>query len=566
MHVWVLDHFRNRYGFLLKQEGDTYTILFTTTLIATIRIPQKNTRDHCQRVNIATFPDEWLKKHEHTGSAFYSPEIDAFMFAYFYATRRDMRSANKFYPNLASPPQTSLEGHFLQVGEHHLKSLLFVPSISREQILEQATLMANRFQKGYGPVQVANLKAFRNQLAKMVQEDRQLRLPALPSFNKLPLHQQITELIFQLRDAIPASEGFLLYTYPEPFRSDKRYHANRELLRIGYPAIPQLIEAFDDSRFTRSTSTIGKMAEELFTEITAKSFNNNSPASRNAVKQMAREWWQQFQQKGERAGLIQMVSQGDFDSAEACDKLAQKYPQEVLPAIKTALSQSRDPQIHESLMERVAKQTGEQALEFAQSAMWHGISPRTRLIAATYCWTRGDVEALNAVLDLWKRRKELNMDESECDPIVMFLGNTHFAKAVQTIDEDVVSHNLIDDNVTSFLFSCVDSRTKPPIALTQTQQADFERALEQLLIHVHTLLPQRDFRVYQYHKKGSTKGRFMNQGRLCDVAGVLLFLMKPKKYQFDAGVIEKIRDAQRLKNINTWNREHHLPELTLLPN
>lgn len=135
----------------------------------------------------------------------------------------------------------------------------------------------------------------------------------------LPEPQKIKELIFQLRDQSGAQTiqpgycNIFAEDTPESMKSPAA-----QLVRLGYKAVPQLIEALDDPRFSRSIHfwrgyvfshyvlRIGDCAQQILERIASRQFykpetTGGDMTSDNKVastKEAVRKWWSEIQKEG----------------------------------------------------------------------------------------------------------------------------------------------------------------------------------------------------------------------------------------------------------------------------
>ena len=161
----------------------------------------------------------------------------------------------------------------------------------------------------------------------MVAEDEAHAKNAPTNLDVLPVDQRVRELIFQLRDQ---NGEQMKWDQPGGFDifNDSRGTNSPagKLVAIGYPAVPQLIVALDDSTFSRwlgwftvhgdldqigsarTVLTVGDYALAIIERITGKTFyppvSSSAPMSymkkNGEVRKAVEAWWADFQKKGER--------------------------------------------------------------------------------------------------------------------------------------------------------------------------------------------------------------------------------------------------------------------------
>lgn len=149
-------------------------------------------------------------------------------------------------------------------------------------------------------------------LERMVNEDQKHPALTQEQIDQLPLEKRIAELVGMLRDqnghqtSLPGGcDVFFTNTKPE-WKSPAH-----QLLDIGYDAVPALIEALTDERFSRSVGfrhashfshailTIGECAEQILTQTTGQNFYSTDSTSGSfsheeemvSLQKAARDWW-----------------------------------------------------------------------------------------------------------------------------------------------------------------------------------------------------------------------------------------------------------------------------------
>ncbi len=356
--------YKVEYGFLLKEDKDTFTVFFTTTLQLTLRRTKSPLSATYKKKQEKAFLKQWFQPSSKQellllggggvlfdkqlwtrpmGGGSSADEIDALFFARFYAARGDMQTANRFYrfflnttdyQGSRAKTNTKLAEALDYIAQHHLGLLSYDPYLSREAFLGQMRLTRKRF--SHDGIPFREETSDEKLLIRMIAEDKEHARKPLPLLYAMPLNARIAELIFRLRDALyfPRLEPpsiINIYPYDEAFKSNPRYNADQELLRIGYPAVPQLIDAFADERFTRGGDRIGGRAIAIFSKITAyeleavsESHDGNKTA--NDYKRAALAWWTEYEKNGERRTLIARTAQGDSDSVAFAQRLAKVSP------------------------------------------------------------------------------------------------------------------------------------------------------------------------------------------------------------------------------------------------
>jgi WD40 repeat protein len=234
------------------------------------------------------------------------------------------------------------------------------PDVPRERIVK----ILNQSWSADKEVEIAE-----KMLLRMVKEDQ--------AHAKKPFDSPIAELIFRLRDQTCSH----VPNHPQPGEvyyelfQDGALPAGK-LVAHGYDAIPDLIAAIEDDRFSRAVIVpsdgalepyvlrIGDCALTIIECIAARSFRERNYLSlhRNGdparAKKAVADWWKEFQDHGERQMLIQGVRKGDLNSAAQAKALVEKYPVEALPVImegiKDQLYQNERPKMFHAVTDRYA--------------------------------------------------------------------------------------------------------------------------------------------------------------------------------------------------------------------
>jgi hypothetical protein len=159
------------------------------------------------------------------------------------------------------------------------------PDTPRKELLAQFAWLGKNFPKTPHAQRIREAVAL---LEKMVGEDEaHVRKPARPRA-QWTKEELVADLIFQLRDqnghqwSQPGSCN--IFTEDFPWRRSSRKSPARQLVEIGAPAVPQLIAALGDERFTRSVGfhrnfyfshfvlRVGDCAEAILERIAGRRF------------------------------------------------------------------------------------------------------------------------------------------------------------------------------------------------------------------------------------------------------------------------------------------------------
>lgn len=252
-------------------------------------------------------------------------------------------------------------------------------------------------------------------LEQMIAEDKSHPVISEEDMAKLPMEEQVRELVFRLRD-----QRAYQSTYPfapdifDSLSSKDESPANR-LAAIGVPAVPQLIAALNDTRFTRAsysnreliltkhTLTIGDCATLILERIAGRSFRPFvwGTVEENPTKidpKLLNDWWQEVQVKGEEQTLVDTLSSGAWQPYGLARVLEAKYPKALEPALIAGLRNARDRSILDDLV-REFRAVNSTSLDATLLDLLHqSPNPESKLLAIQKLWDRQHPEALPAAL------------------------------------------------------------------------------------------------------------------------------------------------------------------------
>jgi hypothetical protein len=201
-----------------------------------------------------------------------------------------------------------------------------------------------------------------------------------PSTNlaQLSLEQQVSELIFQLRDQTgwQSMNPGRCSVFHDPHGSTNT--PAHQLARLGYAAVPQLIAALDDSTPSRASGwwkgnilTIGDCAEQILEGIAGRDFLDNQlsgymsdtnqlAATRKAVE----SWWAEARVKGEKEMLVEGVTSPSHDTPAQAGMLCERYPEIAFATLVRGAQATTDSWVHATLVEKVSRLNDPQVTDF----------------------------------------------------------------------------------------------------------------------------------------------------------------------------------------------------------
>ncbi len=428
-------------------------------------------------------------------------------------------------------------------------------------------------------------------LADMIAKNKTHQAP--DDFNSLSVPEQVTELIFQLQN----QDGVQL-TQPgscDIFFTDKiggwkaessgpdtgqiPQSPARQLVDLGHLAVPQLIEALGDRRFTRSVGyhrnfyfshhvlRVGDCSRIILEQIANRKFR----ARGGLAKQQVIDWWAAVESKGEKAVLIEAVEAGDHNSVYQAAQLIEKYPDIALPSI-IKCAKKTDSQYVRSQMVEFAGKFNDHARDFIINELKtaDGIFIK---FAAGKALLKTDQRQLvvDYFIENWPALLKKNWITPE--PMgVMVMGPEQMIEFVAGLNDPVA--------INSFRDSFPKMKVRVRMAMTTVFypkhrggfysgggiaslpdvefSGDSEKAIKELLLQAMGD-EQRNFEA-----NGTWGDTEYHSPRICDLAGYVLAARYPGKYEFDFAAPRIVREQQRIAIINQW-RAHNQIELLPLP-
>jgi hypothetical protein len=612
-------------GFLLKEEGDEFTLVTLSLATETYRKTPAKTPAHKQvgyeAVDLATGATAILKKlrapkRSEDGDAkpLWGTDLhdrtETFVLAW--ACRRNGldKLAAELYDHASKMPQgygynpdkpptqplKQLVADDLAHTEMWRGILAFEdPAIPRTELLKRFERIVKNYPESEHQERAKDTVAL---LQKMVKEDAEHAKEDRKPFEQLGKKEQIAELIFQLRDQNGRQ-------YMQPGACDifdrlggKEDTPAHRLVKMGYDAVPQLIEAIEDQRFTRSVGyhrnfyfshyvlRVGDCALAVLERITARSFwqasstfsyltKDNKAAE---AKKKVQAWYDEFQKKGEKRMLIEAVERGDRDSHHQATLLLERYPDEALPALKAGIKAAKDSWSRDLLVASVAGIKGDSPLPLLLAEVKEGPYSYGRVVAAKSLHQRGRPEGVAAMIAEWQgerpepkpepgvKRDEVEEPGAGLSSIAEFLATCGKVEAIAALEKDLRKRPVGLRLAVVSAFG--ESGNRYNISKTSGgsiqpgEKPARENTKEGVAAIEHLLFGALDDTEERTGMSGSWNGKNYTDPRICDVAGHVLNQLAPDKYAFDLGAPLARRDRAIVELKNVRRKAHGL---ALLP-
>lgn len=385
-------------------------------------------------------------------------------------------------------------------------------------------------------------------LEHMVAEDvaHEQRRAKGPSFEQLSKHEQIAEIIFQLRDR--SINLYACYAGHDPSSPYER------LKPYGYEAIPQLAAALSDKSLTRTLDrasgtdssigyrvcTVGEFVDGLLTGVAGRGFDPGEPiwghseriaamqdtTRIKAIQEAALDWHQQLVTKGERACIIETIQAGGPHCASLASHLAQKEPDVACEALLVAARQADDEdQFAFSNVFRWIQ--SDKPVPYLLDQLGHAKAVN-RLEAAEVLNERGRSEGVAAMIEQWQRSKSV----AELRSVGSFLVGSRHPAALRAVAKRF-SEQSIEQRSGTMYQAGIDANPK-----RETSDEARTAMIELLLIAIKDteLRPEPG---------GAWAGPSIDGLRICDMAGYHLNQLEPTKFAFNIEAPLNQRDRAR---------------------
>jgi hypothetical protein len=402
--------------------------------------------------------------------------------------------------------------------------------------------------------------------------------------------EQVTENIFQLKN-LHVFMWIMNSHYPVVGRTGPGPGVMtpvHTLVDLGDAAVPRLIDALDDRRFTRcfvpsfkmqtppKVMRVGDVAQRILEHISGQNFyprmSDDGKVTRT-TRQQAEAWWTEVQSKGEKQQLIEATALGDTAAANTARKLVQKYPDAALDAIKVGMSHAADVSVSRQMVEAAAGLPGNSPVAFLRSNLDAASGIYARLAAAEALFARGQMDSVTAIIDAWTRiQPRLPANDSdayhEAGYIISFLAKSKDARAIRALAQNYectpVDVRLALVKVfLPYAGSSSESSTGPTVhvnaEIAELPLGEAGSVIERLIVNALSDTERR------FALKGTYGDVGYEDPRICDVAALVLSKRWPQKYPFAWSATSMENDAQIAKMRDRWRLENGLPAVKNAP-
>ena len=479
-------------------------------------------------------------------------------------------------------------------------------NLSRPQLLEAFERITRNYPASRSAARASQIA---DMLRTMVAEDAaHAAKPALP-LTELPVDQRVAEFIYRLRDETGGQAGHhsrvdLFGEYPVTRGQDKKEPGPAaQLAALGLAAVPQLLAAFDDPRFTRTIDygnkvfsppyvlTVGWCARQILARIAGQgqlqiwqhASGRSGRSDDAALKAQAEAWWQQVQQKGEEQVLVGAVSRGGFAGLEQAKLLQQRYPDAASEAMVRGARSSPGDIERAQFVALAGNLPGDAPMPFLKEELRGGRCLGERVAAAWALWRRGrGEEATAAMIADWEKLFPAKAPPGdgqnnypEPQELIGFLADCGQVRAIQALGKDLgkratdlrldVVLALQPDRSNGHVYSLTRDRVDgAEIDRVRARRSAEDKARVQAAVEALLAAELEDTEVC---RGGNVfrNGKAWIDPRVCDFAGETLGEWDRGKYALDLGGTPEERDRQRLACLNIWRGAHDQAALPTLP-
>jgi hypothetical protein len=417
-------------------------------------------------------------------------------------------------------------------------------------------------------------KEYAGLLKTMVAEDEAHARKPAEREQEMSKQEGIAELIFRLRDQNgrqwfqPGSCD--IFATELAFNNEEGESPAHQLVKIGYDAVPLLIDALEDQRLTRSVDfrrdfyfshlvlRVSDCAYAIIERISGRRFlqptQANAPMTRDQLvtvtKKKIEAWWAELQKKGEKRMLIEATEAGDEESLAQARMLVKRHPEAALDALIQGADNCTQSSIHARLLDIVATVKGDQALKFLRKEL-NGPTLCSRVAAARGLQAHGHDDGVPPMIEAWHKLLTTTERPEGTEALIRFLASSDRPEAIQALGVNLRKRPLAErvDVMEALMRWPKDEDHPLPATITAARDEALVLALGD---------PE------EYLGMGAGWGDVsFNDPRMCDLAGYFLRRLWNLPDRFDPSASLHTRDRQRVELENIWRKKLGLLPLPL---
>lgn len=417
-------------------------------------------------------------------------------------------------------------------------------------------------------------------LNEMIAEDEAHEARTPEEIEELSADEQAAEWIFQLREQ--GGERWLQEEVRAVMFRGEPDGPARKLVKLGHAAVPRLIEALDDQRFTRGLSfrevmvfnhdvlPVGDCVATILGDISGEAFFDahqtvayleSDPAKHPKTKEAAERWWADFQELGEEELLVRGVKSAGDSAVHQAGMLGLRHPERLLEALAEGIPASKEEKQRERLVGWLGNVRGDgDPVPALKTEMAESPWLTCRLAAAGILFTKGQAEpAVVAMVAEWKNHREWTTQAADSSkvfwefrPLSEFLLKCADIRATRAVCESFPRFNFeLRHALLSVLMNVREplwTESKEKLVFSAEVLAEIEQLLAANLEDLEPFVGM----------SGSRNDDHFGDPRLCDIAAEGLETWFPERYEFEIGASFKKREAQRVVLLNGWRERQGL--------
>ncbi len=260
-------------------------------------------------------------------------------------------------------------------------------------------------------------------LRRMVEDARARKASPPKPFDRQTAAEQLQTLVHDLQEV--GGMFFDTWGYGGRQEDEKKgpKPANVQLEALGFDAVPALIEALDDVRFTRtleyhetghgqyrggsSVLQVGEMAWMILDQIASgalQAANAGGPptSGRPTRRRAAEEWFSTVKARGEKAILIEQVAKGTWESRAAADRLVKIDAEAAVKPLEAGILAGGERSGRANLVYVLASLERPSAIGALLRLLEPLRGSDEGTVVASSLWKHGKREGLDALIRWWK--------------------------------------------------------------------------------------------------------------------------------------------------------------------
>jgi hypothetical protein len=395
--------------------------------------------------------------------------------------------------------------------------------------------------------------------------------------------EQVAENIYQLEN-FKVGMWIAYSRYPDspgaPKGGKTELTSVDRLVDLGQEAVPQLIAALDDSRFTRSLDEryihevpprilrVSEIAQIILEHMSGRNFyaakTDDGKLVRGTTREQVEAWWAENQKKGEKQVLIDATAPGGEPGLAPARKLVEKYPDAALKTIAAAVRATHEDGLRSEYIDAVGGLPGDATIAFLKSKLGPANGLYTQVAAAKALKVRGEPDAVPAMIEAWHAvLPRLPANESDAygqvGALITFLAASGSTAAIDALREEMPKTPVDVRLAVVQVFLPFGNYSESGAGVSvNTDEADLPRipggkagaAVESLLV---SALDDKGRRVGM---QGTYNDASYKDPRVCDMAALVLSKRWPDKYQFHWAANAADCDTQIAKLRDRWRSIH----------